>query len=754
VYSGAQAESSASLAGLNPAQLEAVTHRSGPLLVLAGAGSGKTRVITQRIAHLVLDVGVPSSRIVAVTFTNKAAAEMRERVEALLGARRVEGWIGTFHSLCLRILRRDGERIGLSSGFNIYDSDDQLALVKRILKDVDAPDGGPTPRSLRSRISRAKNALQTPEDVAKQAFTSTRKLLADVYARYDQALRRANAVDFDDLLTRTIDLFREHPEVARGYSERCEHLLVDEYQDTNRPQYLLVRALSAVHGNVCVVGDEDQCIYRFRGAELRNILEFETDHGDARAIRLEQNYRSTGTILRAAGAVVSNNRLRKGKTLWTENPAGDKIDLHDAPDDRSEAVWVAQRAETLENRWSYEKMAVLYRTNAQSRQLEEIFLREQIPYQIVGSVQFYARKEVKDLLAYLKLTANRADDVSFRRIVNTPTRGIGSTTLNILEHVARTARVCLMDAAEYAIEQGSLPARSAGKLRAFLDWAGRLAEMSEDAPTARLLDEVVERTDYEAYLDRVYAGLGSERMENVRALISGAVEYEEESEETSLLGFLDRTALVNDQDDLGRRPGVSMMTVHCAKGLEFPVVFIVGLEENLFPHPMSSGSDEDIEEERRLCYVAMTRARERLLLSHAQFRRTQGSLTPNAPSRFLSEIPEALLECAVPSTSQGFFGDWSTNNRRADSSSSGSSAAHVARKPAASPAPPTVPPRGPAKPSPDGFTIGKFVRHPRFGDGRILAREGSGKNLKLTIHFTNFGSKKILPSYTKLQVQS
>ena len=752
VSCGPAAGVSASLAGLNPAQLEAVTHRSGPLLVLAGAGSGKTRVITQRIAHLVLDVGVPSSRIIAVTFTNKAAAEMRERVETLLGSRRVEGWIGTFHALCLRILRRDGERVGLSSGFNIYDSDDQLALVKRILKDVAAPDGGPTPRSLRSRISRAKNALQSPEEIAKQAFTSSRKLLADVYARYDQALRRANAVDFDDLLLRTIDLFREHPDVAKGYSERCEHLLVDEYQDTNRPQYLLVRALSAEHGNVCVVGDEDQCIYRFRGAELRNILEFETDHGEARAIRLEQNYRSTGTILRAAGAVVSNNRLRKGKTLWTENPSGDKIDLHNAPDDRLEAVWVAQRAATLESRWPYESMAVLYRTNAQSRLLEEIFRRDQIPYQVVGSVQFYARKEVKDLLAYLKLIANRADDVSFRRAVNTPTRGIGATTLNVLEHVARTARVCLMDAAEHALEQDLLPVRSSGKLRGFVDWIGRLVEKSQETPAARLLDEVVERTSYEAYLDRVYAGLGSERMENVRALISGAVEYEEESEETSLHGFLDRTALVNDSDDVGRRPGVSMMTVHCAKGLEFPVVFIVGLEENLFPHPMSSGSDEDIEEERRLCYVAMTRARERLLLSHAQFRRTQGSLTPNAPSRFLNEIPEALLECTVPSTSDAFFGDWSTKNRRDDHSASGSSAARVTRKPAA-PAPAAAAPLRSAKPSPDGYSIGAFVRHPRFGDGRILAREGSGKNLKLTIHFTNHGSKKILPSYTKLQVQ-
>jgi DNA helicase-2/ATP-dependent DNA helicase PcrA len=737
------------VADLNPAQRDAVTHVSGPLLVLAGAGSGKTRVITHRIAHLVTSVGVPASRIVAVTFTNKAASEMKERVEALLGRWSAEGWIGTFHALCLRILRRNGENIGLSSGFNIYDTDDQRALIKRILKDVEPQDASVNPRSFLSRISRAKNALQSPEQIERQSFTHSQKLLAEVYARYEEALKKANAVDFDDLLLRTVELFRDCPEIAAGYASRCEQLLVDEYQDTNRPQYLLVRALAAEHGNVCVVGDEDQCIYRFRGAELRNILEFETDHGDARTIRLEQNYRSTATILRAASAVVKNNRHRKGKTLWTENPAGDRIELFHAPDDRAEAVRVAERVADLEPRWPYESMAVLYRTNAQSRQLEEIFRRDQIPYQVVGSVQFYARKEVKDLLAYLKLTANPADDVSFRRVVSTPTRGIGETTLQTLDHVARTSGLPMLAAASMALEQGLLKTRAAKMLSAFLALVTELVEQAEATPVARMLEIIVEKTNYEAYLDRVYSGLGSERMENVRALISGAVEYEEETDETSLLGFLDRTALVSDADDVGRRPGVSMMTIHCAKGLEFPLVFVVGLEENLFPHPMASGSDEDIEEERRLCYVAMTRARERLFLSNANFRRSQGAFTPNPPSRFLAEIPEALLEQVAP-PGDGFLGDWSTHGQRETYTPTGSSAARVAR--AASPATPARPLKtGP--PSPDGLSVGVYVRHPRFGDGRITDREGSGKNLKLTIQFTNHGSKKILPAYTKLQVE-
>jgi DNA helicase-2/ATP-dependent DNA helicase PcrA len=747
---GCPAAHADALAGLNSAQREAVTHESGPLLVLAGAGSGKTRVITQRIAYLIQARGVRPSRIVAVTFTNKAAAEMRERVERQLGAPLAGGWIGTFHALCVRILRRDGERIGLQPGFNIHDSDDQLALVKRILKTEAGEEPGVAPRSLLSRISRAKNALESPDDLERRAFTPDRKLLVQVFREYQAALRRSNAVDFDDLLLRTIELFGEHSDVAQAYGERCEHLLVDEYQDTNRPQYLLVRALSARHANVCVVGDEDQSIYRFRGAELRNILEFENDHPGTRTIRLEQNYRSTGTILRAAGAVVANNLKRKGKTLWTENPPGEKIELFRSPDDRTEAAWIAGRVRGLEGDIGHDEMAVLYRTNAQSRLFEEFFRREQIPYQVVGSVQFYARKEVKDVLAYLRLAANPRDDVAFRRVINTPPRGIGATTLGALERVAHATRLPLIEAARQALDPGLIATRSAKKLRGFLQLSEDLAAGIGDEPVASLLERVVTATDYEAYLEKAYPGLGAERMDNVRSLISAAVEHAEESEDATLETFLDRSALVSDADNVGREPGVTLLTVHCAKGLEFPVVFLTGLEEKLVPHAMSVDNDDDLEEERRLCYVAMTRAKRRLLVSHARFRRVQGVLMPSPASRFIGEIPAGAVDEVSP-PAEGFLGDsagWGSDGWNTYESS----AARAARARRRSPAQPVPRPAGSSEPCEDGYEIGAYVTHPRFGGGRILNREGRGKHLKLTIQFTRHGSKKILPAYTQLEI--
>jgi DNA helicase-2/ATP-dependent DNA helicase PcrA len=395
---------------LNPEQKEAVVHPGGPLLVLAGAGSGKTGVITHRIAWLVSELGVPPWNITAVTFTNKAAAEMRERVEKIMGGDLGGARIGTFHSMCLRILRQDGELIGLKSGFNIYDATDQVSLVRKLLKDEELDEGSAGARAIRARISRAKNRMESPESMERKAYSPDMKLAARIYGDYDKMLRRANAVDFDDILLRTLELFREHPQVLEQYAGRCHHLLVDEYQDTNRPQYLLVRALSSVHGNLFVVGDEDQSIYRFRGAEIRNILDFEQDHPGAKLIRLEQNYRSSGTILAAAGAVIANNLSRKGKKLWTENDHGERLTLFEAPDDRAEAVWAAGTVRQIADSCAFEDIAILYRTNAQSRQLEEIFRRDRIPYQVVGSTQFYERKEIKDLLGYLKLAANPADD--------------------------------------------------------------------------------------------------------------------------------------------------------------------------------------------------------------------------------------------------------------------------------------------------------------------------------------------------------
>jgi DNA helicase-2/ATP-dependent DNA helicase PcrA len=750
------------IASLNDRQREAVTHPGGAALVLAGAGSGKTRVITHRIAWLVLEQRVAPEGILAVTFTNKAAAEMRERVRSLLGHDAGGSWIGTFHALCLRILRRDGEAIGLKQGFNVYDTDDQLALVKRIMKSEGLNDGSGTPRSYLSKISKFKNSMQTPEEASAHAYNPEREAVATIFRRYEEGLRRANAADFDDLLVRTLELFRKHPQIAESYSSRCEHLLVDEYQDTNRPQYLLVRMLGQHHGNVFVVGDEDQSIYRFRGAEIRNILDFENDHEEAAVIRLEQNYRSTSTIIQAAGAVIANNKYRKGKTLWTENPSGEKIEVFCAPDDRGEAIWISRRLRELNSSYPWDSCAILYRTNAQSRQLEEIFRRDRIPYQIVGSVQFYDRKEIKDLLSYLKLAANPSDDVAFRRVVNTPSRGIGDTSFKKVEDFARTFGVTLYEAAPRVIADGTLTARASNSLTSFMELAGDLVRRAQEQPVAALIDLLVERLNYSSYLEKSYPGQGHERMENVHALISAAVEYAEEEEDldetaAGLTGFLDRSALVADADEVGKQAGVTMMTVHCAKGLEFPVVVIAGMEENLFPHAMSVGEDEAVEEERRLCYVAMTRARKRLFLTHAQHRRMHGAFLPARASRFLEETPTEYTQ-EISSADAGFFGggggggggsrrDVRPQRQGPPKLGQGSSAVRLVKK---KPAEPNV---ALGKDPGDGYPVGARVMHPRFGGGKITQREGHGKNLKLTIHFSEHGPKKILPSYTKLSVE-
>jgi DNA helicase-2/ATP-dependent DNA helicase PcrA len=748
------ASTSSWLDGLNPQQIEAVTHGAGPLLVLAGAGSGKTRVIVHRIAWLIGEAGVPPELIVAVTFTNKAAGEMRERVERLLGAESRGAWIGTFHALCLRILRRDGPRIAIGPGFEIYDTDDQLALVKRILKSEESDPSSGTPRAILSRISKAKNALETPETYARRAFNPEAKLAARVYAEYEQALRASNAVDFDDLLVKTLELFEGHPELARRYADRCLHLLVDEYQDTNRPQYLLVRHLASSHGNVCVVGDEDQSIYRFRGAEIRNILEFEADHAGTRTIRLEQNYRSTGTIIQAASTVIANNVRRKGKTLWTSNPPGEKIELCRAIDDRGEAAWIARRIVELSNDTSREGIAVLYRTNAQSRQIEERLRSSGIAYRVVGSVQFYERREIKDLLAYLKLAVNPADEVAFRRVVNVPARGIGDSTLQTIETVARASREPLLAAAMRAVADGQITGRAARGLTGFLDLIADVSTKASKGQLAGLVEQIVDAIDYTGHLTRTFPGEAQDRVENVRALVSAAVEYVEEAEEPTLQNFLDRLALVSDADEVGRGPGVTLMTIHCAKGLEYPVVFLAGLEENIFPHAMSSGKEEDLEEERRLCYVALTRAKRRLLLSCAQFRRIQGALLPNPPSRFLEEIPTDLVREVIPPLQGAIRDAWTDRtwgNRNYGSSES--SAARLAAKRASAAPTPTVRASRTAPPPPDGLAPGKWVLHPQFGSGQILDREGEGKSLKLTIFFSDYGSKKILPAYTRLELR-
>ncbi len=740
---------SVALTGLNPAQREAVTHPGGPIVVLAGAGSGKTRVITQRIAHLILDRGEPAHGLVAVTFTNKAAAEMRGRIERLLGGAPEGAWIGTFHAFCLRLLRREGRHVGLEPGFAVYDTDDQVAVVRRILRDDGEPDTVQIARTYLSRISRAKSALETPESLEARASSPEARLTAGVFRRYRDALRRANAVDFDDLLLRALELLDadRHPDLRAHHAGQCRHLLVDEYQDTNRPQYLLVRALSSVHGNLFVVGDEDQSIYAFRGADLRNILDFERDHPGARVVKLEENYRSTGTILDVAGAVIARNTQRKGKRLWSGNPRGEEVLVCHAPDDRAEAEWAAAGVRAFHPEVPYEETAVLYRTNAQSRPFEEIFRRDRIPHQVVGAVQFYERREVKDLLAYAKLLANPTDDVSFRRVVNTPPRGIGDATLATVAEAARNRGVSLTEAAALAIEQGLLAGRSARALQELLALLQEMRGLAAEMPLVQLFNALLERIGYEAYLRKTYPEEGYDRMENVRALVSAAAEHERETPGATLQGFLDRSALVSDADGVGAGPGVTLMTAHCAKGLEFRVVLVAGLEENVFPHARSRDDRDDVEEERRLFYVAMTRARERLLLSRAESRLVQGVPVSHPPSRFLAEVPRELVREVV-------LGDGSDpyearRSRRASGSSSrGSSATRAATRRTSKPAPVVTYGADPG----DGLRPGAWIRHPQFGSGRILSREGDGRNLKLTIHFSEGGRRKILPAYTTLEV--
>jgi DNA helicase-2/ATP-dependent DNA helicase PcrA len=722
------------LSSLNPAQREAVTHPGGALLVLAGAGSGKTRVIAHRIAWLVRERGVDPSGIIAVTFTNKAAREMRSRVEAILGTEAGGPWIGTFHGLGLRMLRRNADLAGLPREFVVYDADDQAALVRRLLREHDVDDQAGSARSFLSKISRAKNAMESPEAFEKRAFSPDAKLVAEIYAGYEAGLARAGAIDFDDILLKSLPL-------AERYAPRTHHLLVDEYQDTNRPQYLMAKGLSSVHGNVSVVGDEDQSIYRFRGAEIKNILDFERDHPGAAVVKLEQNYRSTGIILEAASTVIANNAARKGKVLWTENPKGTRIEVHHAIDDRGEAAWIARRASEAGRARPLEDVAVLYRTNAQSRSIEEAFRRERIPYQLVGAQQFYERKEVKDVLSYLRLALNPGDDVSFRRIVNVPTRGLGDTTVDAVAAEARAQGIPLLAAARDMAAKGTLAGRATKALQAFLDIMDALATRAAAEPAAIVIEGVLDAVAYEAYLEKSYPGEGADRMDNVRALVSAAVEYERETDTPTLLGFLDRSALVSEADNVGSRPGVTLMTIHLAKGLEFPIVILPGMEENVFPHSRSRDVPDELEEERRLCYVAITRARERLYLSRAMTRLQAGVPMTNMPSRFLQEIPDSLVE---ETGSHAGVTTWDM---------SGSSAARAAYRRPAETRPSRPAPRPTDMPKEaDGFNVGVKVSHPMFGRGQVLDREGSGKNLKLTIQFTGHGTKRILPAYTQLEV--
>jgi DNA helicase-2/ATP-dependent DNA helicase PcrA len=643
------------LAGLNPQQQEAVAHVEGPLLLLAGAGSGKTRVITHRIAHLVEAHRIPGPAILAVTFTNKAADEMRKRVESLLSQKSTSytPLVSTFHSFCVRLLRREGAslaniRPGFTRQFTIYDDDDQLSLLKSIYKQIGLDEKFMQYRAVLSRISHAKSHNETPQDWYKAATDPKLTRLAKIYESYQERLLQANALDFDDLLLESVRLLKHDEALRQLHNRRYEFVMIDEYQDTNRSQYELMRLLTEVRHNVCVVGDEDQSIYGWRGADIRNILDFERDYPDAVVIRLEQNYRSTKNILEAASAVVAHNKERKGKWLWTSSGEGSKIGFYEAPDGENEALFIADTIEKIISKNPSERVAVLYRTNFQSRQIEEALRRYGRKYLVIGGFSFYQRAEVKDVLSYLKVLLSPHDSVSLLRIINTPARGIGKGTVEQIERYALEQGMSLWNTLPKMLEEKLFPARAESALKSFVRLTSDLMEATASMPVGELLRQILEKTGYEAMLKNVVTPESESRLGNIEELVNAAVEAAERGETAA--DFLDHAALVADSDALDEQAAVSLLTIHNAKGLEFPNVFLAGLEEGIFPHSRSLNSEAAMEEERRLCYVGMTRAEKRLYVTWARYRRRFGGAQPEVclPSRFLNEIPVALRERLNP----------------------------------------------------------------------------------------------------------
>ncbi len=706
---------------LNPMQQQAVLHPSGPLLILAGAGSGKTRTLTCRVAHLIGARGVPAERILAVTFTNKAAGEMGARVRQLVGDHRA--WISTFHSFCARLLRHEAHHLGYPRDFVIYDDQDQQRLLRDCLAELEiAAERLPVPVAA-SVIDQCKNRGLSATDFIP---TSPREeQLGAVYRLYQKRLHAAGAMDFGDLLLLVLRLFEEFPQVRAHWQSRFEHVLVDEYQDTNMVQYRLVRHLAEPHRNLCVVGDEDQSIYRWRGAEIRNILDFERDYPEARVIYLEQNYRSTGAILRAASSVVAHNVLRKGKTLWTDNPHGDKVTVAACADDLEEAAWVTKEIRRLERQGrSLGEMVVLYRTNAQSRVFEEALVRAGLPYTVVGGMRFFARAEVKDVLAYLRLIVNPNDSVAAKRVVNVPARGIGEATVARIASLEPEAG-SFLEACKLALSRGLVKHQAAERVKRFVDAIEGWRRDAESTPYAELAAKVVRESGYREWLETQGTVEAEERLRNVEELLRSLEEHASESQ--SLSDFLEQAALVTDVDAYTNpRDRLTLMTLHAAKGLEFSVVFLVGLEEGLFPLTRRN-EEEDIEEERRLCYVGMTRAREKLYLSYAMQRRLFGSVQQNEPSRFLREVPPEVVEFAGAKQLA-----W-----------------RMARRPATKEEPY---PEEPRVVYDDGLRKGQRVRHPTFGVGTVLQVEGWGDNQKAVVFFPGAGRKKLVVRLAGLEL--
>ena len=759
---------------LNEPQREAVYHTDGPLLILAGAGSGKTRVLTHRIAYLIGERGVNPWNILAITFTNKAAEEMRQRVDNLVGFGAESVWVSTFHSACVRILRRFIDRLGYENHFTIYDTDDQKTLIKEVCRKVDVDTKVFKERSLLSAISSAKNEMILPDEFELNAGGDFAKMkIAKVYREYETQMRANNALDFDDLLVKTVQLLQTQPDVLESYQERFRYIMVDEYQDTNTVQFQLVSLLAGKYKNLCVVGDDDQSIYKFRGANIRNILDFEHEFPDAKVIKLEQNYRSTGNILNAANSVIANNRGRKEKSLWTENGEGELIRLRQFDTAFDEADFIGEDIKNaVRQGGSYNDSAVLYRTNAQSRLLEEKFIAMNIPYKIVGGVNFYARREIKDLLAYLKTIDNGRDDVAVRRIINVPKRGIGLTTINRIQESATERGIGFYEAL-LAPELIAGVGRSATKLDSFAALIEYFKTLAEEMNITDLLQEVIEKTGYIESLENEDKEEAKTRKENIDELISKAATYEEscqdKDEKATLSGFLEEVALVADIDSLDEdQEYVVLMTLHSAKGLEFPRVYLAGMEDGLFPGYMSinAGDREELEEERRLCYVGITRAEQELTLTSARRRMVHGETQYNPMSRFVKEIPRELLDTGNKKFTQetempaqqntyarareafraqafaGAFGGMTpVKNQGAGKPLTGSQALASLQKGSQLAA---------GGNGPLGYEVGDRVRHVKFGEGTVTDIKEGGRDHEVTIEFDSVGTRKMFAKFAKL----
>jgi len=717
------------LESLNPQQREAVCHGEGPSMVVAGAGSGKTRVITSRISYLIREIGIDPESILAITFTNKAAGEMKERIGKTINQSEGSPWVSTFHSFCLRMLRKHITELAFSSDFAVYDAQDQLLLVKQCMKAMQISTDAFPAKSLLNHISGFKNDFVLPDQIDLDSMSYGNQMkAAELYPIYQAALKSNNALDFDDLLVFTVKLFKQVSSLREYYDKKFQYILVDEFQDTNAVQYELVRLLSRDVNNICVVGDDDQSIYRWRGANIENILKFEKDHPGTTVIKLEENYRSTQNILSAAGNVVRENLNRNEKTLWTQNEKGDPVVCHKAEDETSEAAFVCDRIQTLcqEEGYSFNEIAILYRTNAQSRVIEDILRRAEIPYQVIGGLRFYERKEIKDVLAYLRVLINPDDSVSLKRIVNVPARGIGKTSLEKVENYCMGKGLTLFEGLRHASQGGLVGTAATKKMENFVSIMDHLDSIYRQSNPLELLTEAIDRSGYATMLKNEDTRESKGRMENLNELYS-AVEHLVENENGSLREFLDSTALVADLDNLDDTRGIlPLMTLHTCKGLEFSAVFVVGMENGLLPHASSMSDSAEYEEERRLCYVGFTRAKKKLFVSHARRRRIYGNTFNYPPSEFLNSIPEEVM------VRESGFQEYQVETSIQYSGSSSSSFA-VEKESAVS------------------FSIGTKVLHPKFGAGIVINRSGEEEDLKLEVFFKSpHGKKKLAANLANL----